>query len=162
MWHKGGFIGGALKKYDLGFVQEKLYFKLKYYWEIATCHLEDSSGNRWEETCSSWIKQACQTSQHPFRRICIFKGTIWVRSGYLCLLTQACLPWLNLDFVSGFFARPLQCVFFDASPGKQPCTCCLICHGIIVNLGIVGYVRFSVWRGCPPEKPLTYNTVLLI
>lgn len=31
VWHKGGFIGGALKKYELGLVQAKLYFKLKYY-----------------------------------------------------------------------------------------------------------------------------------
>lgn len=31
MRHIGGFIGGALEKHKLGFVQAKLYFKLKYY-----------------------------------------------------------------------------------------------------------------------------------
>lgn len=31
MWHKGVFRGGALKKCELGLVQAKVHFKLKYY-----------------------------------------------------------------------------------------------------------------------------------
>ena len=131
------------QKTRTGFCPTKAPFPLTFQIDISlrNCyilfqkvHLETGG---WEETFSNFINQDCQTSEHHFRsrRLSINLSEIcYCILGYLCLLTQAFLRRMNLDFASGFLQDLWILCFLDASPGKQLYTCCLISHGIIANL----------------------------